>query len=201
MFQYLDPQFLITTLGFVGILAIVFAESGLFFGFFLPGDSLLFTAGLFASQGYFDITWLVSGIALAAILGDSVGYTFGRRIGPTLFSREDSFFFHKKHVERARLFYEKYGVKTIILARFVPIIRTFAPIVAGIAGMRYGIFITYNIIGGIGWTLILTLAGFFLGNAFPDIKKYLDLIIVTIIFISILPIVFEWIKERKKDHI
>ena len=170
-------------------------------GFFLPGDSLLFTAGLFASQGYFDITWLVSGIALAAILGDSVGYTFGRRIGPTLFSREDSFFFHKKHVERARLFYEKYGVKTIILARFVPIIRTFAPIVAGIAGMRYGIFITYNIIGGIGWTLILTLAGFFLGNAFPDIKKYLDLIIVTIIFISILPIVFEWIKERKKDHI
>ncbi len=201
MFQYLDPQFLITTLGFIGILAIVFAESGLFFGFFLPGDSLLFTAGLFASQGYFHIAWLVIGIAIAAILGDSVGYAFGKRVGPAFFSCEDSFFFHKKHTEKARLFYEKYGVKTIILARFVPIIRTFAPIVAGIGSMRYRTFITYNVIGGIGWTLVLTLSGFFLGHAFPDIKKYLDLIIVIIIFISILPIIFEWIKEKKKDHI
>lgn len=197
MLQYLDPQFIITTLGFVGILVIIFAESGLFFGFFLPGDSLLFTAGLFASQGYFHITWLILGIALAAILGDSVGYAFGKKVGPALFSREDSFFFHKKHAERARLFYEKYGVKTIILARFVPIIRTFAPIVAGIGNMRYRTFIANNILGGIAWTLLLTLSGFFLGNAFPDIKKYLNIVIVIIIFISILPIIFEWIKQRR----
>ncbi|MDO8579561.1 MAG: VTT domain-containing protein [bacterium] len=197
MFQYLEPQFLISALGLVGVFAIVFAESGLFFGFFLPGDSLLFTAGLFASQGYLNISWLIIGVAIAAILGDSVGYTFGKRVGPALFSRDDSFFFHKKHAERARLFYEKYGVKTIILARFVPIVRTFAPIVAGIGGMRYRTFITYNIIGGMLWTLLLTLSGYFLGSAFPGMSRYLHIIVVIIIFISILPIVFEWMKQRR----
>lgn len=197
MFQYLEPQFLISALGLVGVFAIVFAESGLFFGFFLPGDSLLFTAGLFASQGYLDISWLIIGVTIAAILGDSVGYTFGRRIGPALFSREDSFFFHKKHAEKARLFYEKYGIKTIILARFVPIVRTFAPIVAGIGGMRYKTFITYNIIGGMLWTFLLTLSGYFLGSVFPGTSRYLHIIVVIIIFISILPIVFEWMKQRR----
>lgn len=197
MFQYINPEFLITTLGFAGIIAVVFAESGLFFGFFLPGDSLLFTAGLFASQGYLHITWLLLGISIAAILGDSVGYAFGKRVGPAIFSREDSLFFHKKHIERAHAFYEKYGVKTIILARFVPIIRTFAPIVAGVAGMKYRTFITYNIFGGILWTVLLTLSGYFFGSLFPETRKYLDLIIIGIIFISFLPIIFEWLKARR----
>lgn len=200
LFQHLEPQFLVSAFGLIGVFAIVFAESGLFFGFFLPGDSLLFTAGLFASQGYFEITWLVTGVAIAAILGDSAGYTFGKRVGPALFSREDSIFFHKRHAERARLFYEKYGVKTIILARFVPIVRTFAPIVAGVGGMRYKTFVTYNIAGGILWTLLLTLSGYFLGSVFPGISRYLHIIVVAIIFISILPIVFEWIRERKKGQ-
>ena len=198
MTHYLDPQFLISTLGLLGIFAIVFAESGLFFGFFLPGDSLLFTAGLFASQGHLNIFWLIIGIAIAAILGDSVGYSFGRKVGPALFSREDSFFFHKKHAERARAFYEKHGVKTIILARFIPIIRTFAPIIAGIGGMHYRTFISYNIIGGIFWTLLLTLSGYLLGTVIPGIEKYLNLIIVFIIFISLVPIFVEYIKEKRK---
>jgi len=197
MLQYINPEFLITTLGFAGILAIVFAESGLFFGFFLPGDSLLFTAGLFASQGYFHITWLLVGISIAAILGDSVGYTFGKKIGPAIFSREDSFFFHKRHIEEAKIFYEKYGVKTIILARFIPIIRTFAPIVAGVGAMKYRTFITYNVIGGILWTLLLTLSGYFFGSIFPETKKYLDLIIIGIILVSFIPVIIEWVKARR----
>ncbi len=188
---------MISALGLLGVFAVVFAESGLFFGFFLPGDSLLFTAGLFASQGYLNITWLVAGVAVAAILGDSVGYAFGRRVGPALFSREDSLLFHKKHAERARLFYEKYGPKTIVLARFVPIVRTFAPIVAGIGLMRYRTFITYNIAGGVFWTLSLTLSGYFLGSVFPGTSAYLHIIVFVIIFLSFLPIVFEWMRQKR----
>lgn len=197
MSQLLDPQFLVQTLGLIGVIAIVFAESGLFFGFFFPGDSLLFTAGLFASQGHLNIYVLVIGSILAAILGDSVGYSFGRKVGPKLFSREDSFFFHKKHAERAKAFYEKYGVKTIILARFVPIVRTFAPIVAGVGEMKYKTFLSYNVIGGILWAGVMTLAGFFLGKAFPGIGTYLHYIIILIIAISIIPIIIEWIRTRK----
>lgn len=199
MAQLLDPQFLVQTLGLVGVIVIVFAESGLFFGFFFPGDSLLFTAGLFASQGHLNIYILVIGSILAAILGDSVGYSFGRKVGPKLFSREDSFFFHKKHAERAKVFYEKYGVKTIILARFVPIVRTFAPIVAGVGEMKYKTFISYNVIGGVLWAGTMTLAGFFLGKAFPEISAYLHLIIAAIIVISIIPIVLEWWRARKSQ--
>jgi len=195
--QFLDPQFLIQTVGLAGILAIVFAESGLFFGFFLPGDSLLFTAGLFASQGYFSITWLAIGCIVAAIVGDSVGYAFGRRVGPALFSKEDSFFFHKKHIDRASAFYAKYGVKTIILARFVPVVRTFAPIVAGIGQMRYRTFITYNIVGGVLWAGSMTLGGFFLGSLVPNSEKYLHLIIIGIIATSFIPILLEWMKARR----
>ena len=142
----LDPEFLVRTLGLVGVLAIVFAESGLFFGFFLPGDSLLFTAGLFASQGYFSIFLLLFGAMAAAILGDNIGYAFGYRVGQTIYTRKDSFFFKKKHAEKARIFYEKYGNKTIVLARFVPIVRTFAPIVAGVGQMSYDKFLRYNIL-------------------------------------------------------
>ncbi|HRH22887.1 MAG TPA: VTT domain-containing protein [Candidatus Paceibacterota bacterium] len=194
--SFLNPQFLVETLGLIGVYGIVFAESGLFFGFFLPGDSLLFTAGLFASQGYIDIFLLLIGTTLCAIAGDSVGYAFGKRVGPALFSREDSFFFKKKHVESARIFYEKYGVKTIVFARFVPIVRTFAPIVAGVANMNYRTFLFYNIIGGFSWVWSMTLAGFFLGTLVPNIEKYLHYIIFGIIVLSFVPVVIEVIKAR-----
>lgn len=194
--SFLNPQFLVETLGLIGVYGIVFAESGLFFGFFLPGDSLLFTAGLFASQGYINIFLLLIGTTLCAIAGDSVGYAFGKRVGPALFSREDSFFFKKKHVESARVFYEKYGVKTIVFARFVPIVRTFAPIVAGVANMNYRTFLFYNIIGGFSWVWSMTLAGFFLGTLVPNIEKYLHYIIFGIIVLSFVPVVVEVIKAR-----
>lgn len=194
--SFLNPQFLVETLGLIGVYGIVFAESGLFFGFFLPGDSLLFTAGLFASQGYINIFLLLVGTTLCAIAGDSVGYAFGKRVDPALFSREDSFFFKKKHVEHARVFYEKYGVKTIVFARFVPIVRTFAPIVAGVANMNYRTFLFYNIIGGFSWVWSMTLAGFFLGTLVPNIEKYLHYIIFGIIVLSFVPVVVEVIKAR-----
>lgn len=195
----INPRTIIETLGLIGIIAIVFAESGLFFGFFLPGDSLLFTAGLFASQGYLSLPLLVIGSMIAAIVGDSVGYAFGKKIGPALFSREDSFFFHKKHALRAKAFYEKYGVKTIVLARFIPIVRTFAPIVAGIGEMKYKTFISYNVIGGIVWVALTTLGGYFLGTLFPQTEKYLHIIIVVIIVLSFIPVVVEYIQERRKQ--
>jgi membrane-associated protein len=197
MTQFLDPQFLIQTVGLIGVFAIVFAESGLFFGFFLPGDSLLFTAGLFASQGYFNIYLLAIGCVVMAIAGDSVGYAFGRRVGPALFSREDSVLFHRKHVDRARAFYVKYGMKTIVLARFVPIVRTFAPIVAGVGQMEYRRFLTYNVIGGVLWAGSMTLLGFFVGSLVPNAEKYLHLIIIGIIALSFVPVVLEWLKARK----
>lgn len=196
--QFLDPQFLVETAGLIGVILIVFAESGLFFGFFLPGESLLFTAGLFASQGYLNIWWLVFGTMVAAIVGDSVGYAFGKRVGPKLFSREDSIFFHKKHLDKASAFYAKYGVKTIVLARFVPIVRTFAPIVAGMGGMKYRTFLTFNVIGGVLWTSSATLLGYFLGNAVPGIEDYLHYIIVGIIAVSFIPVIREVVKARRE---
>ena len=197
----MDPRALIEAVGLIGIITIIFAESGLFFGFFLPGDSLLFTAGLLASQGLISIELLVIGTMIAAIVGDSVGYAFGKKIGPALFSREDSFFFHKKHALRAKAFYEKHGVKTIILARFIPIVRTFAPIVAGIGDMKYTTFLSYNIIGGVIWTSSMTLFGYFLGTLVPQTEKYLHVIIIAIIVLSFVPIVIEYIRERRGQSI
>lgn len=197
MLQYLDPQNIIQTVGIIGILLIVFAESGLFFGFFLPGDSLLFAAGLYASQGYLNIWALLIGGAIAAILGDSVGYAFGRKVGPALFTREDSFFFHKKHIERAKAFYGRYGVKTILLARFVPIVRTFAPIVAGVGDMKYRTFLTYNAVGGTLWVFLMTLLGFFLGKLVPGASSYVHWIALAIIIISFIPVLIEWLKSRR----
>lgn len=199
MLKFLEPQLIIQTLGIVGIFAIVFAESGLFFGFFLPGDSLLFSAGLYASQGYLNIWALVVGAAIFAILGDSVGYTFGKKVGPSIFSREDSFFFHKKHIEKASHFYEKYGVKTILLARFVPIIRTFAPIVAGVANMKYRTFIIYNAVGGCLWVFSMTLLGFSIGKFVPGASSYVHIIVGIIIVLSFLPIFIEWMKVYLKN--
>lgn len=196
-FHYLDPAFLIETLGLIGVFSIVFAESGLFFGFFFPGDSLLFTAGLLASQGHFNVLLLWLGCVVAAIAGDSVGYAFGKKVGPKIFSREDSLFFHKKHIERTQAFYEKHGKKTIVLARFVPIVRTFAPILAGVGGMKYRTFFSYNIAGGLIWSTLLIGLGFVLGSAVPDIDRYLLPIVLVIITISFVPILFEWRKGRR----
>lgn len=197
IFLYLDPKFLVATFGLVGVFAIVFAESGLFFGFFLPGDSLLFTAGLVASQGYFNVFVLWFGCMLCAILGDSVGYAFGKKVGPKIFFREDSFFFHKKHIERTRAFYEKYGKKTIVLARFVPIVRTFAPILAGVGQMEYRTFLSYNVIGGALWSTLLIFLGYGLGAFVPSIDRYLLPIVLLIILLSFVPIILEWRKSRR----
>lgn len=196
----LDPMVIIKAVGLIGILAIVFAESGLFFGFFFPGDSLLFTAGFLASQNFLDINILVWGSFICAVLGDSVGYWFGKKVGPKIFNKEDSIFFHKKHVERAQNFYNKYGNKTILLARFVPIVRTFAPIVAGVGQMKYKNFITFNLIGGFVWSFGMIYAGYFLGQIIPGVDKFIIPIILIIVVLSILPIIFEIIKSRSKKQ-
>ncbi len=197
LYSLLDPLTIIQTLGLIGVILIVFAESGLFFGFFLPGDSLLFTAGFLASQGILPIWALLIGCSVAAIIGDSVGYSFGRKTGPMIFTREDSFFFKKAYIEKARNFYNKYGKKTIIIARFMPIIRTFAPIVAGVGGMDYKIFIKYNIIGGLFWSFSMIGAGYILGNTIPNAENYLTIIIIGIIIASLLPAIVEFLKNRR----
>jgi membrane-associated protein len=189
---------IIKAVGLIGVLGIVFAESGLFFGFFFPGDSLLFTAGFLASQNYLNIAILAFGAFICAILGDSVGYWFGRKVGPRIFNREDSFFFHKKHIERAQNFYDKYGNKTIFLARFVPVVRTFAPIVAGVGQMKYKNFILYNIAGGLVWSLLLIFSGYFLGRIIPGADRYILPIIIAIIIISFLPLFSELMKSKSK---
>lgn len=196
----LDPMFLVKTAGLAGVIAVVFAESGLFFGFFFPGDSLLFTAGLLASQGFLPIGWLLIGTFFAAVLGDSVGYWFGKKSGPTIFAREDSLFFHKKHIERAQQFYAIHGKKTIILARFVPIVRTFAPILAGVGHMEYRTFVTYNIIGGAIWAIGLTTLGYFLGSFIPSVDRYLLPIVLGIIAVSFVPIVREYLRSRRSRN-
>jgi membrane-associated protein len=194
--DFLDPLTIIKTLGLLGVVLIVFAESGLFFGFFFPGDSLLFTAGFLASQNMISIWWLLVLCFIAAIAGDSVGYSFGRKTGPIIFKREDSIFFHKKHIEKAHHFYEKYGKKTIFFARFIPIVRTFAPIVAGVANMEYKTFISYNIFGGLVWTWGMLGLGYLLGSIIPNAEKYLTLIIAMIIFVSFIPAIVEYFKHK-----
>lgn len=186
---------LIETIGYIGLFAIIFAESGLLVGFFLPGDSLLFTAGFLASQDILSLPILIVTCFTAAVLGDSVGYTFGHRIGRRLFQREDSLFFHKKNVVKAQEFYEKHGPKTIVIARFMPIVRTFAPIVAGIGSMKYTTFVKYNIVGGVLWAIGLNLAGYYLGSLIPDVDKYLIPIVMTIIILSVAPGIIHVLKD------
>ena len=194
--EILDPIFIIKAVGVIGIILIVFAETGLFFGFFFPGDSLLFTAGIFASQGFFSTGVLLVGCMIAAILGDSVGYWSGKKYGRKLFDKEEGFFFKKKHLYDAEIFYQKHGKYTIIIARFIPIIRTFAPIVAGIGNMHYGTFISYNIFGGIFWVSLMFLSGYFLGGIIPDPDKYIIPIAFLIIVLSFLPIIFKMLKYK-----
>ena len=195
-----DVVSLIKTVGLLGIALIVFAESGLFIGFFLPGDSLLFTAGFLASQQLLDIRWLILVSLMGAYLGDSVGYGFGHKIGPKIFKKEDSIFFHKKNILYAQSFYEKYGGKTIILARFMPVVRTFAPILAGVGKMRYHKFIFYNVIGGTLWVLGLSLLGYTLGRTIPNVDHYLLPIIALIILVSVTPtsihVLNTWRKQK-----
>lgn len=196
LYALVDPQHIIRVLGLLGVIAIVFLETGVFFGFFFPGDSLLFTAGFFASQGYFPIAGLLVGTFLAAILGDSFGYAFGKKIGPALFVREDSKLFHRDHITRAQHFYEKHGKKTIIFARFLPIIRTFAPIVAGIGNMRYRDFLIYNIVGAFVWTFGMILLGYGLGELIPDPDRFVIPIVILIIALSALPALREILRRR-----
>ncbi|MEO6325078.1 MAG: VTT domain-containing protein [Thermoanaerobaculia bacterium] len=193
----LDVRGLIQWGGYFGLLAIVFAETGLLIGFFLPGDSLLVTAGIFASKGDLNLWTLLAGLSIAAIVGDAVGYAIGKKAGETLYSRPDSRFFKRKHLIAAHDFYEKYGGKTIILARFVPIIRTFAPTVAGAAGMTYRRFALFNVIGGVGWVFSTVLGGYFLGRTIPDLDKNIHFVIAIVVGLSILPIVYEAWKARR----
>ncbi|MBU6415015.1 VTT domain-containing protein [Patescibacteria group bacterium] len=193
----MDLVFLIKTVGYFGIFAILFAESGLFIGFFLPGDSLLFTAGFLASQHFLNV-WMLCAIAFAgAVLGDSVGYGFGYRVGPKIFTKEDSLLFHRDHLEQSRAFFLKHGKKTIVLARFMPVIRTFAPILAGVGMMHYQTFLAYNVIGGALWSIGLSLLGYWLGSAIPNIDKYLLPIILLIIFLSVLPSIIHILRSKQ----
>jgi membrane-associated protein len=190
---------LITTVGYLGLIAMIFAESGLFFGFFFPGDSLLLTAGLLASHGDLKLWILLVTLGPAAILGDNVGYWFGKKVGPPIFSRENSLFFRRKNLLAAKAFYDKHGGKTIVLARFMPFIRTFAPIVAGAVEMKYSWFVLWNMAGGILWATGLTLAGYYLGESIPGIDRYFLVIIAVVIFISALPSMIHMWKEYRHE--
>ena len=192
---------IITTLGYAGVFLAVFAESGLFIGFFLPGDSMLFSAGLLAATRPqdFNIFVLAIGCFIAAVAGDTVGYWFGRKYGQKLFNKEDSIFFHKKNLHKAQSFYAEHGRKTIILARFIPVVRTFAPIVAGIGEMHYKTFLAFNLIGGVIWAVCVTVAGYYLGKIIPvdEVDKYLIPVILLIIIISVAPALWHVFKEKE----
>ena len=184
--------------GYTVLIAVVFAETGLLAGFFLPGDSLLVTAGLLAAGGTLQVGWLILALSVAAILGDSTGYAIGYHLGQRLFTREDSLLFKKSHLIRTQRFYEHYGAKTIVLARFVPIVRTFAPTVAGVGQMRYRTFLMFNVLGGIGWVTSMLLGGYFLGRSIPHIEQQVHWVIAVVIVLSLLPIVHEWRRSRRE---
>jgi membrane-associated protein len=208
--SFLDPIKIIETLGYVGVFAIIFAESGLFFGFFFPGDSLLLTAGLLASRGLLNVFILIPGLFISAVAGDQVGYWFGAKTGPMIFNRENSLVFRRKNLLAAKAFYEKHGGKTITLARFLPFIRTFAPIVAGAAEMNYRRFVMFNLLGGFLWACCVTMLGYTLGRLFGSIEgidKYFTLLVLAFFFIPGLPglihlwndyrdEIFAWLKKR-----
>ena len=196
--MHLDLVTLIQTVGYLGVFAIVFLESGMMVGFFFPGDSLLFTAGFLASQGILDIKIIILGCFLAAVIGDGLGFYIGKKFGRKLFSKDNSIWFHKDHLQRAQNFYDKHGGKTIILARFIPVIRAFAPVVAGIGLMKYKRFAIFNLVGAVLWAIIVPLLGFYLGNSIPDVDKYLLPIVGLIIVASALPVIHHVIINRGK---
>lgn len=199
----IDAEALIKSVGLLGVFAVVFAESGLFVGFFLPGDALLFTAGFFASAPsgidaslHFPLVPLILGIAVAAIAGDQVGYLFGHKAGPAIFKRPDSRFFKHEHLEKASEFFEHHGPKTVMLARYVPIVRTFAPIVAGASGMHYRTFVRYNVLGGLAWAIVIPLLGYFLGQV-DVIAANIELAVIAVVGISLLPMAIEVLRHRR----
>lgn len=194
-----DVRGLIQLGGLLMICTIIFVETGLFVGFFLPGDSLLVTAGIFAASGDLNVLTVLIGASACAVAGDQLGYLIGRRAGQALYNRPDSRFFKRKHLERAHTFYEKHGAKTIVLARFVPIIRTFAPAVAGAAEMQYRRFVFYNVFGGVLWVFSTVLLGFFLGRAVPDIERHIHIVIAVVIILSTLPGVIEVYRSRARS--
>ena len=197
--HYLDPN-TIATAGYFVLIFVVFAETGLAAGFFLPGDSLLFVSGLFAADGKFNLFILLFTVFAAAVIGDAVGYLTGAKMGPHLFKRPKSLLFKPSHLQKAHAFYEKYGGKTIIIARFVPIVRTFAPIVAGAAQMPYRTFVVYNVIGGFLWVFTMILGGYFLGRAFPFLREHLEIVVIVIVLLSIIPAAVEIIKSRRRKE-
>ena len=200
----LNPRDILDSFGpwaTVGLILIIFAETGLLIGFFLPGDSLLFTGGILASQGNLNIAVIALGCFLAAVIGDQVGYTIGHRAGPPLFRRPDSRIFKQRYVDRTKEFFDKHGPKTILLARFVPVVRTFAPVLAGVGEMNRRTFTTYNIVGGFVWAVGVSVAGYILGSAIgSDIDKYLLPIIAVIVVLSILPPLIEMRRERRRTR-
>lgn len=208
--EILNPKVIIETLlakgglfVYTGLILIVFAETGLAVGFFMPGDSLLVVAGLFAAAGKLNLAILLSTLFVAAVVGDAVGYLTGARLGPRLFKRKKSFLFRPSHLQKAHAFYDKYGGKTIIIARFVPIVRTFAPIVAGAAEMPYRRFVVFNVVGGFLWVSSMTLAGYFLGNLLKsrfgiDLEDNIELVVIVVVLLSLLPAVIEFLKSRRE---
>jgi len=194
-----DVKALVAWGGYVGLTTIIFAETGLLIGFFLPGDSLLVTAGLFASQPRFGLNiWLLGTLlTVASILGNAVGYFIGQMSGPRLFRRDESLFFKPRYLKQASDFYERHGGKTIIIARFMPIVRTFVPVVAGAAGMSYGRYTLYNVVGGFLWIWSLLLMGYFLGRYIPGIDEHIEKVILVVIFVSLLPALIHWLKGRR----
>jgi len=200
-----DVQGIVRWGGLFALVVIIFAETGLLVGFFLPGDSLLVTAGIFCTSAVdgeaplLNIVTVNLAVMAAAIVGDTVGYWIGAKSGPKLFTREQSLLFSKKHLLRTKEFYERHGGKTIIMARFMPFLRTFAPVVAGIGKMNYRKFVSFNIIGGVAWTLSMTLLGFILGRVYPPITKQIDKLIVVIIAVSLIPGAISWLNNRNKE--
>jgi membrane-associated protein len=203
--DWLDPEKLIRSGGYVLLFGIIFAESGLLIGFFLPGDSLLFiagmaSAGLFANGSdpiHFNIWVVLIGVFIAAVAGDQVGYAFGNKAGPALFNRPDSRFFKQEHLEKAQEFFDRHGPRAIVLARFVPVVRTFCPIVAGAGRMQYRTFVRYNVLGGFLWGVGVTLAGYFLGNV-PIIRDHVELALILVVLISLVPIAIEYLRSRRE---
>lgn len=205
----IDPQKLLESVGLIGLFLVVFAESGILIGFFLPGDSLLFTAGL-ATYGLTfsdsadvfqladgNIAVVVIGVVVAAIVGDQVGYAFGKKVGPALFTRPESRLFKPAYVGSAEKFFARHGAKSIVLARFVPIVRTFTPIVAGVSKMHYSTFVRFNVIGGVLWGAGLALLGYTLGRTFPAIGDNIEIAVLVIVFVSVLPVVIEFVRHRR----
>jgi membrane-associated protein len=195
--EYIDPR-TIAAAGYLVLIFVVFAETGLAAGFFLPGDSLLVVAGLFAAKGDLNVFILLGTLTVAAIVGDAVGYYSGAKLGPRIFKREQSLLFRPSHLLKAHEFYEKYGGKTIIIARFVPIVRTFAPIVAGAAGMPYRQFVFFNVLGGFLWVFSMILAGFFLGRAIPNLDQHIEWVVIIVVALSLMPPVIEYLKSRRE---